>query len=65
MPEEDAATALFSLDRTCIFSCLWMSGLNRALHLCAFGQMQSWAIVLQLHRSMHGDHTCFCYGVLR
>jgi len=35
MPEEDAATAPFSLDRRCIFSCLWMSGLNRALPLCA------------------------------
>jgi len=34
---------------------------SRSAPLC----MQSWSIVLQLHRSMHGDHTCLCYGVLR
>jgi len=34
---------------------------SRSAPLC----MQSWSIVLQLHRSMHANHTCLCYGVLR
>jgi hypothetical protein len=45
--------------RTCIFSCLWMTGWVVWIALCplCIDRMQSWAIVFQLHR--------FFYGVLR